>query len=124
SPIELGDSYSFDGNIMEFPNSFDLDFDSPGTNCLGENVTDNYLNGNRVYFSYTPDQDGLINIDQMTLPFIMGTQCYGNTQSAVFIYEGCDNVGVECSAAIRTTAANQTEYINNFPVEAGETYII
>lgn len=124
SPIEIGNSYSFEGNIMDFPNSFDLDFDEPGSNCFGSSVTENYLNGNRVYFSFTPEEDGLINIDQMTLPWTPGTQCYGNPQSAVLIYDGCDDVGVECMAAIRTTNVSQTVYLDNFPVEAGHTYII
>src|SRR5699024_10941633 len=124
SPIEIGDSYSFEGNTMDFPNSFDIEFDVPGTNCLGDEVTENFINGNKIFFSYTATEDGMINIDQMTLPFTPGTNCYGNTQSAVFIYDDCDAVGEECAAAVHTTNVDQPKYINNFPVEAGETYII
>ncbi|HLS31352.1 MAG TPA: choice-of-anchor J domain-containing protein, partial [Flavobacteriaceae bacterium] len=124
APIEIGDSYSFEGNINEFPNSADINFDSPGSNCLGDEVTDNYINGNQIYFSYTAQEDGMINISQMTLPFTPGTGCFGNPQSAVFVYDGCDAVGEECLVALRTTNVDQIENINNFPVEAGQTYII
>src|SRR5699024_5594666 len=124
-PIVIeGNTYSYSGNTMDFPNSSDLDFDSPGANCLPDNVNENYLNGNRIYFSFTAEEDGLINLDQMTLPWEIGTQCYGTAQSAVLVYDGCDNVGVECLAGLYTSSTDAIERINNLPVEAGHTYII
>src|SRR5699024_5056305 len=70
------------------------------------------------------DADGVINISQMTLPFTPGTECYGNSSSSVLVYADCSTVGDECLAALRTTSVSDPKTIDNFPVEAGQTYII
>lgn len=123
-PIVIeGDSYYLEGNINEFPNTLLDPYPTHGTGCFAS-ADDNYLGGNKIYFTYTPEEDGVINIGQMTLPFIPGTTCYGNDLSAVLIYENCESVGVECLAALRTTSTNRVETIDNFPVVAGNTYVI
>lgn len=118
------DHYFLATNINEFPNIATDYYPQNGTNCFSSAVSENYLAGNKIYFSYTAPQNGVINIEQMTLPWTPGTTCWGNPQSAVFIYEDCSNVGVECLAALRTTNVSDPQYIRNFPVDAGNTYII
>lgn len=119
-----GSPYSFDANMMDYPNGDTVIFPNQGTNCLSTAVTENYLAGNKIFLSYTPTQTGVINISQMTLPWTSGTQCWGNAISGVFIYDNCTNVGVECLAGLNTTQTDQPKYIENFPVVAGTEYII
>lgn len=124
APIEIGDSYALESNLMDFPNAEDVIYEATGSNCFPDASDQNYLAGNKIFFSYTADEDGVINISQMTLPFTPGTDCYGNAASAVMVYEDCSAVGEECLAALRTTDVDAPKHIENFPVEAGQTYII
>ncbi len=119
-----GSPYSLDSNLMNFPNADTVTYPAHGNNCLSDSITENYLSGNKIFLSYTPDQDGLINLSQMTLPWSSGTQCWGNAISGVFIYENCSTIGVECLAGLNTSATSQPKTINNFPVNAGTEYII
>ena len=83
----------------------------PGTSGCGS--SNNYLNGNDVVYSYTATFDGLINI---TL-----TPDENNTYAGIFIYNSCENIGVECIGG----AANGTDDIREileFPVVNGQTY--
>src|SRR5690606_15533188 len=128
SPIIItaseGSPFSFDSNLMYYPNADDIIYSTHGSNCLSESITENYLQGNKIFLSYTADQDGLINISQMTLPWASGTECYGNAISGVFIYENCSTIGVECLAGLNTTNTSDPETIENFPVTTGTEYII
>lgn len=121
--IITGDSYFLSANLMDYPNADTVLYPNQGSNCLSS-TTGNYLLGNKIFFSYTPTEDGVINISQMTLPWTSGTQCWGNAASGVFIYESCSMVGVECLAGLYTTATSQPKTIENFPVTAGTEYTI
>jgi gliding motility-associated-like protein len=119
-----GSPYSLDANLMDFPNADTVLYPNQGSNCLSSTTTGNYLLGNKIFLSYTADQDGVISLSQKTLPWTSGTQCWGNSISGVFIYEDCSAVGIECLAGLNTTATNQPKTIENFSVTAGTTYII
>lgn len=124
-PIVIeGDSYFLNSNLNQYPNTDFESFPWHGNDCLESNVNENHLGGNKIYFSYTPQEDGVINVGQMTMPWTSGTECFGNEATAVFIYDGCSSVGDDCLAAVRTTETGKVEAISNFPVTAGETYLI
>jgi len=119
-----GIHYSLDANLMDYPNADTVIYANQGANCLSVAITENYLAGNKIFLSYTPAQDGVINISQMTLPWTQGTQCFGNAITGVFIYENCTTVGIECLAGLNTTQTAQPKSIDNFPVVAGTEYIV
>lgn len=119
-----GSPYLFTDNLMYYPNAADTVYATHGTNCLPAGETQNYLLGDKIFFTYTPDEDGVINISQMTHPWTSGTECWGNAGSGVFIYENCSMVGVECLAGLKTTTTSQPETIENFSVTAGTEYTI
>ncbi|MEZ0007973.1 hypothetical protein ABH942_003359, partial [Flavobacterium sp. 28YEA47A] len=120
-PFSTTATYALSSNLNLFGDN-PVSYTTQGTGCLPAIVTDNYLNGAKAFFSYTPTQSGLINIKQMTLDG--GPGCFGNSESGVFVYENCANVGVSCIAGLNTTAVNVPKYISNLYVEAGHTYII
>ncbi len=128
SPIIItasaGSPYLLSDNLMYYPNENTIIYPTQGTNCLPAAVTQNYLFGNKIFFTYTPTEDGIINISQMTKPWTQGTECWGNASSGVFIYENCSAIGVECLAGLYTTATSQPKKIENFPVTAGTEYVI
>jgi gliding motility-associated-like protein len=84
------------------------------TSCAG--TTTNYMTGNDVFYTYTPDTTGAISIT-------MTPQGSTATNSSIFVYDGCSNVGVACLAGV----ANATSNIRDIPslnVTAGQPYII
>lgn len=99
-------------------------YTTQGSGCLPAGVTGNFLNGAKAFFSYTPTQNGLLNIKQMTLPSSPGSGCFGNAITGVFVYDNCSTVGVSCLAGLNTTATSVPKYITNLYVQAGHTYII
>ncbi|TPD69689.1 choice-of-anchor J domain-containing protein [Flavobacterium microcysteis] len=99
-------------------------YTTQGSGCLPAGVTGNYLNGAKAFFSYTPTQNGLLSIKQMTLPSSPGSGCFGNAITGVFVYDSCSTVGVSCMAGLNTTATSTPKYISNLYVQAGHTYII
>jgi len=115
--------FTFSSNLNLFADN-PTSYTTQGTGCLPATATGNYLNGGKVFFSYTPTQTGLVNIKQMTLPFSPGSGCFGNGDSGVFVYDSCNNVGVNCLAGLYTENSDVPAYINNLYVEAGHTYII
>lgn len=119
-----GVPYSLDANLKDFPNADTVLYANQGTSCLSPAITENYLEGNKIFLSYTATQNGVINISQLTLPWSQGTECFGNAITGVFVYENCTNVGVECLAGLNTTQTDQPKYIENFPVVAGTEYVI
>ena len=81
------------------------------TACAG--TATNYMTGNDAFYSYTAATTGAISI----------TMTPGGTNSGLFVYQGCANVGVTCLAGV----ANATAGVRNIPslnVTAGQTYII
>ena len=83
------------------------------TACAG--TTTNYMTGNDVFYTYTAATTGAIGITM--------TPGAGGTNSGIFVYDGCSNVGVTCLAGV----ANATAGVRNIPslnVTAGQTYII
>lgn len=119
-----GSPYLLTDNLMNFPNAENTVYSTQGTNCLPAAVTENYLSGDKIFFSYTPSEDGLITITQMTHPWTSGTECWGNANSGVFIYDNCSSIGVECLAGLYTTTTSQPKKIENFAVTAGTEYTI
>lgn len=112
-----GVTYLFSGNLDNFNNP-DVTYTTQGSNCLPASVTDNYLQGPKAFFSYSPTQDGLITITQVV-------QDTGwNFISGVFVYDGCTNVGVACVGGLTTSDAGVAKKIPNLYVQAGHTYII
>lgn len=119
-----GSTFTYSSNLDLFQNP-SLSYTTQGSNCLPSSVTDNYLNGDKAFFSYTPTQNGVINIKQLTLPYGQGgAGCYGNAYSGVFVYDNCAAVGVNCLGGLYTTTAGVPKYISNLSVQAGHTYII
>jgi gliding motility-associated-like protein len=96
-------------------NSADF-FDTPqGTLCGAVPTTTNYLGGNEIFYSYTAPVTGLISV---TMTPVGAT----STNSSLFIYNGCPNVGVSCIAGVANTGI--TPRAINLTVTAGQTYTI
>ncbi|WP_298154551.1 choice-of-anchor L domain-containing protein, partial [Flavobacterium sp.] len=92
------------------------DIDTPqGTLCGATPVGTNYLAGNEVFYSYTATDNGIISVTMTPL---------GNTStnSSVFVYEGCSNVGVTCFAGAASANTNVRSF--NINVTAGQQYVI
>lgn len=129
SPILItGNSYTYNGNVADFIGNLG-GYGTHGSNCLPPAVTANYLQGNKAFFSYTPTQDGFIDLSQMTYDYWGGmdaglSNCWGNSQSAVLVYEDCSKVGIECIAGLYTSATMQPSMVKNLQVVAGKTYLI
>ena len=128
-PIELTDvtsaPYVLTDNLENWVNPDEV-YSTEGTNCntIGSSTV-NYLNGDKVFLSYTPTEGGLLTLTTTT--FVDGgaggNNCY-NDQTSLFVYEGCSNVGVNCIAGTNTTDPFDPASINNLLVQAGQTYII
>lgn len=112
---DTGTVYTYSANINTFGNP-SVTYSNQGAGCLP--VTQNYLNGNKAFFSYTPAADGLITLSNVT------SSAGFNHNTGLFVYDGCENVGVGCLAGTRTSTVNVPGTINNFFVEGGTTYII
>ncbi|WP_418639640.1 choice-of-anchor J domain-containing protein [Winogradskyella sp.] len=127
TPISITDVSStpfvFADNLANWANPA-VSYTTQGTNCISGADGTNYLNGDKVFFTYTPTQDELISLKQTT--FDGGDQsnnCY-NALSTLLVYNSCSSVGVNCIAGVNTTNGFESKYINNLFVEAGETYVI
>lgn len=129
-PIELTDlssaPYVLTDNLANWANPDEV-YSTEGTNCntVGGSPTTNFLNGDKVFLSYTPTEDGLLTLTTTT--FVdggaSGDDCF-NDRTSLFVYEGCSNVGVNCLAGTNTTDPFDPRSIDNFLVQAGQTYII
>lgn len=111
SPITIaGLPFSQTNNI----NLYGDEFNTPqGTGCGATPATTNFMQGDEVFYSFTATFSGNISI-RMTPT---------GTNSSLFVYNGCANVGVGCLAGVANTAATP-RVISNFPVISGQTYII
>ncbi len=115
--------FVFTDNLANWVNP-DVSYTTQGSNCVPSSDTMNYLSGDKIFFAYTPTQDGLLSLTQTTFDGGDETNnCY-NAISSLFVYEGCTDVGVSCLGGTTTNQGFQPEYINNLLVQAGQTYII
>ena len=119
-PIVIPDDggiYTLADNLETYQNPAVI-YTTQGSNCFPPSITLNQLNGSKVFFNYTPTEDGLITVSNVTN---LGGF---NHRTSVLIYDSCADVGVSCLDAAMTTAANVPGTISNFFVEAGNTYVI
>ncbi|RAR46423.1 choice-of-anchor L domain-containing protein, partial [Flavobacterium lacus] len=82
---------------------------SPGAGC---GSTSGYLDGDDVFYSFTAQNNGVVNI----------TMTPTGTWSGLFVYNSCANVGVSCIAGV--ASSDQTPRVIDLPVTAGQTYFI
>lgn len=99
--------YSTTDNTSNYSDDVD---GTPGTSGCG--TSGNFLNGNNVYYSYTADFDGVVNV----------TMTPTGNNSGLFIYNSCANIGVSCVAGVANT--NATPRVIDLPVVSGQTYYI
>ena len=101
--------------------------DQSNTNLYGDHITsasagstcgtvgnENYLGGQDVVYSYTPTTSGAIRITMN--PF-------GVSNTGVFVYDTCSDIGVSCVAGIANTNSS-VRVLPNINVVAGTTYYI
>lgn len=128
APIEIPDisttPYVLADNLDAWANP-DVVYSTQGANCISGSSTANYLNGNKIFLSYTPTEDGLLTLTQTTFTGTGGENdnCY-NDSSSLFVYESCSDVGVNCMAGTITTDPFDPKTISNLLVQQGQTYII
>ena len=121
STVALGEGCGAPINIANLPYSTTDDTANYGdtvdgvpgaaTGCGSNNA---YLNGNDVFYSFTPTVSGNISI----------TVTNNGNYSGVFVYTGCANVGVSCVAGAVTTDPATTLSIPTLAVTAGQQYIV
>ncbi|TYA56717.1 choice-of-anchor J domain-containing protein [Formosa maritima] len=101
-------------------------YTTEGTNCISGGFPGrNYLNGDKVFLTYTPTEDGLLTLTTTTAVVTGGgtNNCYNN-QTSLLVYESCDDVGVNCIAGVNTVEEFAPRTISNLVVQAGQTYVI
>ncbi|MGV8993467.1 MAG: fibronectin type III domain-containing protein, partial [Flavobacterium sp.] len=110
SPIVIPTAlpYTTTDNTVAYGDTTDV---QQAGNCAG--VTDNYMTGNDVFYSYTPTTTGAIQIEMTP----------GAGYSGIFVYEGCANVGINCVAGVANPQSTP-RIIPSLQVTAGTTYII
>ncbi|MFN3757251.1 MAG: choice-of-anchor J domain-containing protein, partial [Flavobacterium sp.] len=113
----LGENCSAPINVTSLPYSTNDNTENYGNNVTGApgsscGSTSNYLSGNDVFYSYTPQNSGIIEI-RLTP---------NGTRSGLFVYNSCANVGLSCVAGVANTTQNPR--IIQLPVTAGVTYYI
>lgn len=91
-------------------NYFDDYSGIPGESC-GSNF--NYLNGDDVVYAYTPTEDTSVNISLTP----------GATYSGIFVYENCEDIGVNCVAGVANSTTEE-RLIEEFNVVGNQTYYI
>jgi len=104
--------YQVSGNTASFGDYID---GPQGTQCGTTPPNTNYLSGNDVFYSYTADFSGTITV---TLTPVGAT----STNSSVFVYDSCTNVGVSCIAGLAN--ALTTARVLTLDVTAGSVYTI
>jgi gliding motility-associated-like protein len=101
-----------------------VNYTTQGSNCVPASDTVNYLQGDKVFFTYTPTQDGLLTLTQTTFDGGDASNNCFNALSSLFVYDSCANVGVDCLGGITTTEGFDPKTISNLFVQAGQTYVI
>lgn len=102
--------YSASGNTAN--NASDNFTGTPGTSCGSGS---SYFAGHETLYSYTPEENEVISI------YISNIS--GNYTGA-FVYEGCENIGVECYAGDVNGNGADDLSIQELSVTAGTTYFI
>ncbi|SFN47815.1 gliding motility-associated C-terminal domain-containing protein [Bizionia echini] len=115
--------YILADNLANYSNP-DLTYTTQGTNCVTGNSNTNYLRGDKIFLSYTAPSDGLVTLTQTTFNGGNSTNNCFNSRSSLFVYDSCNDVGVNCIAGITTSNGFDPKTISNLLVQAGETYII
>lgn len=116
-----GAPYTFTGNLSTFANAA-VTYTTQGSSCLSPGITQNYMAGAKAFFSYTPTQNGLITVSNVTTA--NSAQNGFNHITGFFVYDGCTNVGVQCLGGNNTSTAAVAKTIPNVYVQAGHTYLI
>lgn len=80
----------------------------PGADC---GATAGYLGGNDVSYSYTPTEDQVVLV----------TMTPTNTWSGIFVYESCDDIGVQCLNGQANFGATVREF--EVSLQADQEYI-
>ncbi len=94
-------------------NSNDRTDVAQGTSCGATPAGTNYMAGNEVFYSFTAPETGEVRIRM--------TPTAAN--SSLFVYNGCENVGVSCIAGVANTGST-VRTIPALAVTAGQTYIV
>ena len=100
--------YSVSDNTTNYGDTYDVTQPSA---CAGGAT--NYMQGNDVFYSYTAATTGAISIAMTPT----------GTNSSIFVYQGCSNVGVSCLAGVANTTG-AVRNIASLNVTAGQTYTI
>lgn len=102
--------YTTTDNTANYGDNYDPSTDS-SPSCSMTTYGNQYHGGDDVIYSYTPQQSGTIRVE---LPNAIGW-------SGLFIYNDCADIGISYAAcATGVSSGNRT--IDNFPVNAGQTY--
>lgn len=116
--------YVLSTNLNTFYNNQNYTpLDSRPLSCQPTGATFNYLMGDHAFLSYTPTQNGLINISQV-VEVNSANNCY-NASSGVFIFDACPTLSQSnCLGGMVTGVVSgvNSASINNFFVQAGQTY--
>lgn len=102
--------YSDASNTLIYGNN--ITATSPGTTGCG--TTGAFLGGNDVVYAYTATANGFLNIQMNPL---------GSTNTGVFVYNSCTNVGTTCVGGVGNANAN-IRIIPALQVTSGVTYYI
>ncbi|MEE1898783.1 choice-of-anchor J domain-containing protein [Flavobacterium rakeshii] len=102
--------YSISGNTINNANGNFTG--TPGSSC-GTTVV--YLNGYETIYSYTPDEDQVISINLTNINI---------SYAGLFVYESCDDIGVECYAGAYNAAPMTDLNITDLSLTGGNTYFI
>jgi len=109
SPIVVASvPYSTTDNTSNYGDTVE---NSPGATGCG--TTSPYLNGNDVFYAYTPTTTGVISIDVTN----------NGAWAGVFVYNSCANVGVSCIGGASSSSAVPLS-IPSLTVTANTTYYI
>ena len=84
--------------------------DNPGNGCVTNGAI--YMGGKDVFYSYTATTSGYVRV----------TMTPSGEGSSIHIFDGCDNVGLVCLAAVANNST-MPRVINQLEVIAGHTYI-
>ncbi|KAF2506406.1 hypothetical protein E0W72_13195, partial [Flavobacterium arcticum] len=108
APIEIATlPYSTTDDTSNYGDDYN---GTPGASGCGS--TFGYLNGDDVVYSYTATADGVISADMNNT----------GTYAGLFVYDDCDDIGVECIAGGVGGFAATPVSIPSLAVTAGTTY--
>ena len=108
APIEIGTlPYNTSDDTANYSDYYN---GSAGENC--NQSADYYLNGDDVVYAYTATSDTSINVFMSP----------DTTYSGIFVYDSCENIGVECLAGVGASDSSARTFDLN--VFTGETYFV